>query len=99
MLDSGESRDFIRMDTACDISYKFPDSNQTFIGKSINISGSGILFTAAQFIDAGIALEVKVIPEKSLTPPMVAYVEVIRSKEIKPHEFEIAAEIKGIKES
>ncbi len=99
MLDSGESRDFIRMNTACDVSYKFPDSNQAFAGKSINISGSGILFTAAQFIDAGIALEVKVTPEKSLTPPMVAYVEVIRSKEIKPNEFEIAAEIKGIKES
>ena len=99
MLDRGESRDFIRMDTACDVSYKFPDYNNSFMGKSINISGSGILFTASQFIDAGIALEVKVIPANSLTPPMVAYVEVIRTKEIKPGEFEVAAEIKGIKES
>lgn len=99
MLDRGEARDFIRMDTICDVSYKFPDSNNTFMGKSINISGSGILFTASQFIDAGIALEVKVIPEKSITPPMVAYVEVIRSKEVKPGEYEVAGEIKGIKES
>jgi len=99
MLDRGEARNFIRMETVCDINYKFPDSTNSFMGKSINISGSGILFTTTQFIDSGIALEVKVIPEKSLTPPMVAYVEVIRSKEIKPGEFEVAAEIKGIKES
>jgi len=99
MLDTGEARDFIRMETACDVSYKFPDSNNTFMGKSINISGSGILFTSSQFIDSGIALEVSIIPERSLTPPMVAYVEVIRTKEIKQGEYEVAAEIKGIKES
>ncbi|MDC9729514.1 MAG: PilZ domain-containing protein [Methyloprofundus sp.] len=99
MLESSESRDFIRMETRCNISYKFPDSNDVFMGKSINISGSGILFLTSQSIDTGIALEVTVMPEKSLTPPMIAYVEVIRSKEIKPGEFEIAGEIKGIKES
>jgi len=99
MLETGESRNFIRMETACDVSYKFPDSNNIFMGKSINISGSGILFTSNQFIDSGIALEISVIPERSLTPPMVAYVEVIRTKEVNPGEFEVAAEIKGIKES
>jgi len=99
MLETGEARDFIRMETACDVSYKFPDSDNTFMGKSINISGSGILFTSKQFIASGIALEVAIIPERSLTPPMVAYVEVIRTKEVNPGEFEVAAEIKGIKES
>jgi hypothetical protein len=99
MLDRGEARNFIRMETECHVTYKFPDSNEILTGRSINMTGSGILFTTTQSIDAGIALEVTVVPEKSLTPPMVAYVEVIRSKEIKSGEFEVAAEIKGIKES
>jgi hypothetical protein len=99
MLEQNESRNFIRIDTACDVSYKFPDSNDRFMGQSINISGSGILFLSARFIDVGIALEVKVIPKKRLIPSMVVYVEVSCIKEIKSNEFEVTAEIKGIKES
>jgi len=99
MLDNSESRQFIRMDVSCEMTYKFPDSDQLFIGKCLNLSGSGVLFTSEKSIDSGIALEVTISPDNALTPPMKAYVEVIRSKEIEPGLYEVATEIKGIKDN
>jgi len=98
MLDHAESRTFIRMDVSCKMTYKFPDSEQEFAGECLNLSGSGILFSADRALDSGVALEVTIAPENSLTPPMKSYVEVIRSKEIEPGVFEVATEIKGIRE-
>ena len=98
MLDRGESRNFIRMETDCEISYKFPDIEQVFIGQCLNVSGSGVLFIVTQVIEEGVALEVKISPKNKISPPMTAYVDVIRVKEALLGEYEVAAEIKGIKE-
>jgi len=97
MLDHTESRTFIRMDVSCEMIYKFPDSEQSFVGTCLNLSGSGVLFAADQVLEAGAALEVTIAPENSLTPPMIAYVEVIRCKGLEPGLYEVATEIKGIK--
>jgi hypothetical protein len=97
MLDHAESRTFIRMDVSCEMTYKFPDSDQSYVGTCLNLSGSGVLFTADRVLEAGAALEVTISPENSLTPPMKAYVEVIRCKDIEPGLYEVATEIKGIK--
>ncbi len=99
MLDNSESRQFIRMDVSCAMTYKFPDSEQLLVGQCVNLSGSGILFTSEKAIDSGIALEVTIAPDNLLTPPMKAYVEVIRSKAIEPGLYEVATEIKGIKDN
>ncbi len=98
MLDHSESRQFIRMDVSCELTYKFPDSDQLFIGTCLNLSGSGVLFTTENFVDSGVALELTIAPNNSLTPPMKAFVEVIRTKEVQSGLYEIASEIKGIKE-
>ena len=98
MLDHSESRQFIRMDVSCEITYKFPDSGELYVGECLNISGSGILFKSPRSIEGGVALEITISPDNVLTPPMKAYVEVIRSKEIEPGMYEVATEIKGIKE-
>ncbi|WP_174483180.1 PilZ domain-containing protein [methanotrophic endosymbiont of Bathymodiolus puteoserpentis (Logatchev)] len=97
MLDHSESRAFIRMDVSCEMTYKFPDSDQSFVGTCLNLSGSGVLFTTDQALKAGAALEVTISPENSLTPPMKAYVEVIRCKDVEPGVYEVATEIKGIR--
>jgi len=98
MLDRGESRDFMRMKACCEISYKLPDIEQVFVGECLNISGSGVLFIATQVIESGMALEVKIASGNKMSPPMIAYVEVIRVKEQLLGGYEVAAEIKGIKE-
>ena len=99
MVDQADSRQFKRMDESGEISYKFPDAEQLYICVCINISGSGILFRAEQFIEGGRALEVIISGKNALTPSMVAYVEVIRANEVAPDVYEVATEIKGIKEN
>lgn len=99
MVDQADSRQFKRMDESGEIFYKLLDAEQLYICVCINISGSGILFRAEQFIERGRALEVTISGKNALTPSMIAYVEVIRSNEIAPDVYEVATEIKGIKEN
>jgi len=98
MLDHTDSRQFTRFEESGEISYQFPDSEQSYSGTCLNMSGAGILFRAEHFIDNGRALEVKIASHSSLTISMVAYMEVIRSNEVEPGVYEVATEIKGIKE-
>ena len=99
MLDQADSRHSTHTDDLGEISYKFPDAGQSYIGVCLNISGSGILFTTERFIESGRALEVTIARHNALTSAMIAYVEVIRTNEVGPDEYEVVTEIKGIKEN
>lgn len=101
MLEYEEKRDFVRMQTNCRITYKFPGSETVHEGVCLNLSGAGVLFRATERIDNGRALEIKIVADNALTPPLIAYVEVIRSMVSESEEggFEIAGAIKGIKGS
>ena len=98
MINETDSRHSTRMDESGEISYKFPDAERTYIAACLNLSGAGILFRAEHPIESGKALEVTIDRPNGLTSSMVAYVEVIRSHEVGPGEYEVATEIKGIKE-
>lgn len=98
MLKLAESRQFNYMQLSCAISYKFPDSEQSFEGVCLNISGSGIFFRGSHMLESGIALEMSVANKNDLCVPLRAYVEVIRSKEVEGKLYEVATEIKGIRE-
>ena len=98
MLKLAEPRQFNRKGISCSISYKFPDSEQAYEGECLNISGSGILFRGSHMLESGMALELTIATKNDLTIPLRAYVEVIRSKEIEPEQYDVATEIKGIRE-
>jgi hypothetical protein len=99
MLDHDERRMHIRMNLDCGITYKYPDNDHEFEGRCINLSGSGVLFIAHEDIELGIALEMKITPVNTITPPMHAYVEVIRCQFNKnTNTYHIAAVMKGIKD-
>jgi len=99
MLQHSEQRNFIRMDIQCEMTYRYPDSPQIYVAVCKNLSGSGVLFTAAQAIEVGAALEIKLAPTNALTPPMKALVEVLRCRPATDGDgFDIAAEIKAITE-
>ena len=97
MLEYDEKRDYLRMNVECDLTYILPDSNEEHSGVCTSISGSGVCFIADQYFDAGIAMEIKILPKNALTPPMNAFIEVVRSTEQKANKFEIAATIKSLK--
>jgi hypothetical protein len=97
MLEHDEKRDFKRMQTGCRMSFKLASADHYRDGICINISGSGILFRTDVPLEPSKAAEVHIAPENRLTPPLTAYVEVIRCDPIDHGRYEIAGAIKGIK--
>lgn len=97
MREYDEKRDYIRMDIDCDVTYRLPGSEAVYQGRGTSISGAGVSFIADQNIQVGQAVEINVLPTKSLTPPMNAFIEVVRTTPNHDGTFEIAATIKSIK--
>ncbi len=97
MLESdGERRRFIRMQAECKMTYRFPQSAEVFEATCQNLSGGGLLFITTHPLDPGKALEIRIAPANPVTPPLEAFVEVMRVEE-RDGKYEVAATIKGIK--
>lgn len=94
-----EKRDYIRMDIDCEITYRLADSDRVHHGQCTSISGAGVSFTTDEAIEIGKALEITILPAKALTPPMSAFIEVVRCTHQSAGSYEIAATIKSIKGS
>ncbi|WP_150050642.1 MULTISPECIES: PilZ domain-containing protein [Methylomonas] len=97
MLTHDERRDYIRMEVDCDILYKPANASDCKTGRCTTLSGAGVSFIADQHFEPGLAMEISVIPKTSITPPMTAFIEVVRSIKRGDNEYEIAASIKSIK--
>jgi len=99
MATQSDARQHSQVDEPVEISYRFPDAELSSIGVCLNMSGSGILFRADHFIERGKALEVSIVQQSAMLPSFVAYVEVIQSNKLASEQYEVATEIKGIKEA
>lgn len=97
MLEYDEKRDYIRMDIDCDITYKLADSDLVKSGRCTSLSGSGVSFISDSPYDPGLAMEINILPNNSITPSMVAFIEVVRSVRQEDGSFEVAATIKSLK--
>ncbi len=97
MLEYDEKRNYIRMDVDCDIQYKAVDSDNFILGRCTNLSGAGLSFIAENNFQAGTAMEVSIVPKSNLTPPMIAYIEVVRCTSEPEGGYQVAASIKSIK--
>ncbi|BCX88466.1 hypothetical protein MIN45_P0835 [Methylomarinovum tepidoasis] len=96
MLDHGERRRFIRMEARCKMRCRIPQSDEEFTATCHNLSGAGVMFTTDRPVEVGKALEIRIEPESAVTPPLEAFVEVLRVEK-RDGEYAVAAEIKGIK--
>ncbi len=96
MLDTDDKRKFHRIETNCRLSYRPAGGGQAHEGRCMNLSGDGLLIQGPAPAEVGQALEISVIPENRLTPPLDAFAEVIRCT---PDDdgYEIAANITDIK--
>jgi hypothetical protein len=97
MLEYDEKRNYIRMEIDCDISYKLTDSDIVHQGQCTSISGAGVSFITSQNFTLGKAMEIHVIPKNPVTPPMTAFIEVVRSTQRNDGHYDVAATIKSIK--
>ena len=97
MLEYDEKRNYIRMDIDCDIIYRLADSDELHQGRCSSLSGAGVSFITKRYFYSGKAMEVNIIPKNAITPPMTAFIEVVRSIRQDDGSYEVAATIKSIK--
>ncbi len=97
MLNKKNPGFYTRRDDPGEFSFKFPDTTKAYAGECQNMSGASIVFRTHKPVKSGQALEITINGNSPLFVPMVAYVEIIRAKEVTPDVFEVSTEIKGIK--
>jgi len=84
-------------ETRCRMTYKSPGSNNTHDAFCLNLNSAMIMFCSENDVEPGKALEICIMPENDIVPPMTAFIEVICSNPIGQDEYEISASIQGIK--
>jgi hypothetical protein len=97
MLEYEEKRQFTRSQTNCRIRYRLAGSDAYSEGICLNISGSGILFRGNAPLEVGKAAELHLASENKITPPLAAYIEVVRCEQDEGGDYRIAGAIKGIR--
>ena len=90
-----EKRNFIRMDTDSKLTFRELDGENSYEGRCLNLSASGILFSCDQHFAPGTQLEIYITPELSVVPPLNAIIEVIRTQ-TDDENFTVAGVIKQI---
>ncbi len=98
MIEFEEKRPFSRINANCRMTFKHADAEAMHDGLCINISGSGILFQADNPVEPGKAIEIHTLPNNAATPPLTAFIEVVRCTEVNNRgHYHIAGTVKGIK--
>lgn len=97
-IDFTEKRDFIRMSTDHELSFKEVGGRETNSGTCVNLSASGVMFKTRESIPAGAKLEISIAPGYAVVDPFHAIIEVIRTTPVaSAGGFEIAGKITAIK--
>ncbi|MEJ1471294.1 MAG: PilZ domain-containing protein [Candidatus Sedimenticola sp. (ex Thyasira tokunagai)] len=78
MLESSDKRDFHRMTVNCSARFRVVGDEKVTTAQVRDLSGSGMLLLSDSPVEAGVQLHVAILPEKEITPPLYAVVQVIR---------------------
>jgi len=96
MIDYSEKRDFLRMSIECPARYRVEGATQVTPAVVQNLSGNGVLLLTEQPLPAASRLALEVLPGKIITPPLAAYVQVIRCDPTAEGSFSVACSIERI---
>jgi hypothetical protein len=92
-----EKRNFYRMNTNTPLTFKIIGEDQNHVAQCINLSGSGLLLHTEDHINNTTQLEINITPEKTVTPPLHAIIEVVRVEENSQNQsYYVAGVIKEI---
>jgi hypothetical protein len=90
-----EKRDFVRVDVECAVSVRERGSDHVETGTCRSLSGKGLMFLCDKPYAVGTVLDVSVVPQKAVVPPLDASVEVVRAEyDEEERKFAIAAVLK-----
>jgi hypothetical protein len=92
-----EKRNLARSEHASGASYRLAGRGEFVECMAVDLSGAGIVFRGALPLGEGKAAEIRLVPEPRITPPLTAYIEVIRCERTREGDFKVAGKIKGIK--
>lgn len=73
-----DQRGFHRMDIDSEVTFRVLGSDESFIGKTKDLSATGLSFQTDKQVSAGDTLHISVKPGKAITPPLEVMVTVIR---------------------
>jgi hypothetical protein len=96
MHDFVEKRDFHRMGVVCPARFRIEGAAEVRQGTVMNLSAAGLLIVSPQEIGPGTRLSVHIVPAQSITPPLSATANVVRSTPAGEGRFEIACSIERI---
>ena len=88
-----EKRKCLRMDKNSPITIKPDGLDEVFEGICVNLSATGILFTANQRFEPGTIIHINTTPAQAGTESLDAVVEVVRSQFDSDKGYSIAARI------
>lgn len=91
--DYAERRDFIRMFVDATVSFRLPDSDTEYSGRSKNLSGSGLLFVSPVAIPLDQPVPFRLGSEQSKLPPLSGEFRAVRVQANDDGSFDIAAEM------
>ena len=92
-----EKRDFIRMGVTCTVCFRLEQGGEWCEGQAHDLSASGLKVSCDKGVPTGSRLEISVAPLTSLTPPLEALVEVVRSEAGDDGCYELGLKILEIK--
>lgn len=98
MFDYSEKRDFMRMTMGCPARYRPDGADQTESAVVMNLSADGILLQTEKPVAAEIQLALEVMPGKTITPPLSAYVKVLRCSPDDEGNYTLACAIERVLE-
>ncbi|MET0067157.1 MAG: PilZ domain-containing protein [Candidatus Thiodiazotropha sp.] len=93
MNDFAEKRSFHRMAVNGPVRFRLNGNQEISTGRVVNLSGNGLLFTCEQEIPADTRMAVLITPSQTITPPLAAEVDVLRSDPVEAEGFQIACRI------
>ncbi|MDH5572091.1 MAG: PilZ domain-containing protein [Gammaproteobacteria bacterium] len=95
--DYDEKRDFIRINVESDMSLRVDGKTEMETAKVTNLSGRGMMFITDSVLKLESIVEVKINPEKAITPPLHAMVRIVRvNKQRNSNSYEVGGVIQEI---
>lgn len=95
--DLEDRRHFFRMAVDTEVRFRLDGEAATHLGRTRNLSATGILFETTMQIQAGQVLNLRVEPAHAAIPALKAVVNVIRVDEESPGVYVVAGEMHEVR--
>jgi len=94
IVGKSDQRGFLRMGIESELTFQISGKNETYTGKTKDLSATGICFNTDQVVAEGDVLQISVKPGTDITPPLEAMLTVIRVTPGRNGGFDVAGEIR-----